>query len=82
MEVRIKKFDLNMLVKSNGIEFEVRSPDGSSQVGDCYLTMTGLVWCKGKTSKANGIKLSWKDLATLLESSASKSAALAAGKKA
>ena len=35
MEVHIKKFEVNMLVKSNGIEFEVRKPDGSSQIGDC-----------------------------------------------
>jgi len=54
VEVRIKKLDINMFVKQRGIEFEVRTPNGLSQVGDCYLTMTGLVWCKGKTTKPKG----------------------------
>ena len=82
MEVHIKKFEVNMLVKSNGIEFEVRKPDGSSQIGDCYVTMTGLVWCKGKTTKGNGVKISWDDLATVLDSSAAKKAAVKAAKDA
>ena len=30
MQVAIKSFDVNMQVKSNGIEFEVRSPDGTT----------------------------------------------------
>jgi len=80
MEVHIKKFDVNMLVKSSGIEFEVRKPDGSSQIGDCYVTMTGLVWCKGRTTKAKGIKISWDDLATVLGSAAARKAAVKAAK--
>jgi len=68
MQVRIKQFDVNMEVKSSGIEFEVRTPDGSQQLGDCYVTMTGLVWCKGKTSKKNGVRISWKDFIEYMES--------------
>ena len=78
MDVRIKKLDINMHVKQNGIEFEVRTPNGSSQVGDCYLTMTGLVWCKGKTTKSNGVKITWRELALILGSDATKKAALKA----
>jgi hypothetical protein len=80
VEVRIKKLDINMLVKQNGIEFEVRTPDGASQTGDCYLTMTGLVWCKGKTTKAKGTKISWDELAVVLGSDAAKKAALKAAR--
>lgn len=80
MEVRIKKLDINMFVKQRGIEFEVRTPNGLSQVGDCYLTMTGLVWCKGKTTKPKGIRISWDDLAVILDSSASRNAALKAAR--
>lgn len=80
MEVRIKRFDVNMVVKSKGIEFEVRTTDGSNQVGDCYVTMTGLVWCKGKTIKKNGIKISWDDLATVLGSDVAREAAVKAAK--
>lgn len=82
MEVRIKKFDVNMLVKTNGIEFEVRTPNGSSQKGDCYLTKTGLVWCKGKTTKPRGIKVNWNELAEILGSTAKKNAALKAARDA
>jgi hypothetical protein len=78
VQVRIKKFEVNMDVKSSGIEFEVRTPDGTSQIGDCYLTMTGLVWCIGKTHKKNGIKLSWTELQSILASQAAKAAALKA----
>ncbi len=67
MDVRIKKLDINMAVKQKGIEFEIRTPDGASQVGDCCLTMTNLVWCKGRTTKANGIKITWTELAEILD---------------
>ena len=80
MEVKIKTFDVNMLVKQNGIELEVRSPDGNTHIGDCYVTMTGLVWCKGRTTKANGTKLTWDELSTILASDAAKKAALKAAK--
>jgi hypothetical protein len=78
MDVRIKKLDINMSVKQNGIEFEVRTPNGTSQIGDCYLTMTGLVWCKGKTTKPNGVKVTWNELAVILSSDAAKKAAVKA----
>lgn len=80
MEVNIKSFDVNMQVKSNGIEFEVRTPDGKSQLGDCYLTMVGLVWCSGRTTKANGVKISWNDFMTIASSEASLKAAVKAAK--
>ena len=66
MKVSIKSFDVKMDVKSKGIEFEVRDPKGK-QLGDCYLTMTGLIWCSGKTSKENGKKISWKKFIAMME---------------
>ena len=80
MEVRIKKLDIAMLVKSNGIEFEVRTPDGGSQVGDCYVTMTGVIWCKGKTTKKNGVKMSWAELGDILDSATARTAAVTAAR--
>jgi hypothetical protein len=80
MDVKIKSFDVNMDVKSNGIEFEVRKPNGGAQLGDCYLTMTGLVWCKGKTTKPKGIKISWDDLTAILASEDAKKAAVKTAK--
>jgi hypothetical protein len=81
MQVKIKTFDVNMDVKSNGIEFEVRKPDGTAQVGDCYLTMTGLIWCSGKTAKKNGLKISWADFQEIMKSDTAKKAALKAAKQ-
>lgn len=51
MQVWIKSLEVDMQVKKNGVEFEVRSKDGAEQLGDCYATMTGLVWCQGRTKK-------------------------------
>ena len=78
MKVLIKSFDVAMEVKSKGVEFEVRSPDGSAHQGDCFATMTGVIWCKGRTSKQNGVKLTWKEMEEICESKESKKAALKA----
>jgi hypothetical protein len=80
MKVKIKSFDVAMDVKSNGIEFEVRSPDNKTQLGDCFLTMTGLVWCEGKKAKKSGIKMSWTDFMEIMKSEDTKKAALKAAK--
>jgi len=80
VRVYIKSFDVGMEVKSKGIEFEVRSPDNKTQLGDCYLTMTNLIWCKGKTSKAMGVKVPWDDLVTICASPKSLAAAVKAAK--
>ena len=41
MQVTIKKFDIDMPVKANGMELGVRTPDGAQQ-------------CKGRTKIAEG----------------------------
>ena len=69
-----------MMVKQKGIEFEVRKPDDSEQIGDCYMTMTGLVWCKGKTSKQKGVKISWDEFIEIMKPEGSKKAALKSAK--
>jgi hypothetical protein len=81
MQVKIKEFKIEMDVKSSGIEFEVRKPDGSTQIGDCVLTMTGLIWCKGKTDKKNGIKISWEEFISVMTSKASLEAAIKAARQ-
>lgn len=80
MNVKIKKFDVNVDVKTKGIEFEVRTPDGKAQLGDCRLTMTGLTWCPGKTSKKNGIMVKWPEFIDLLSSRDSLKRAVKAAK--
>lgn len=58
-KVTIKNLQVAMEVKTNGVEFDVS--DGG-HVGDLYVTKTGLTWCEGKTSKANGRRITWKEL--------------------
>jgi hypothetical protein len=81
MQVGIKSFDVEMVVKQKGIELEVKNAKGS-QLGDCYATMVGLVWCKGKKQKANGVKLKWEELQLLCTSDAVLKKALDAAKTA
>jgi hypothetical protein len=65
MQVSIKKFDVKMDIKSNGIEVDVADTRGT-HLGDLYVTMTSVIWCDGKTSKAKGKKLSWEKFITLM----------------
>jgi hypothetical protein len=60
MRVAIKSFEVEMDVKTNGIEFEVYDNDDNF-LGDCFLTKTGLTWCEGKTRRKNGVKVSWRE---------------------
>ncbi len=60
MKVSIKKFDVAMDVKTNGIEFDVYDNDGTFR-GDCIVTKTGITWCEGKVQRKNGVKVSWDD---------------------
>jgi hypothetical protein len=46
-------------VKNNGLEFDVS--DGG-HVGDLYVTKTGIIWCEGKITRANGRNIKWKEL--------------------
>lgn len=58
MKVSIKSFEVQMDVKTKGIEFQVNENDGTLR-GDCVLTKTGLIWCEGKTTPKNGKRVSW-----------------------
>ena len=82
MKVNIKEFNVEMQVKSSGIKFEVRSPNGEDQLGNCYLTMSGLIWCVGKRHKKNGVNISWEHFIAIMESHASVAAAVKAAGKA
>ncbi len=66
MKVSIKSFDIEKDVKSKGIVFEVRDTKGK-RLGDCYVTMTGLIWCRGKTRKENGKEMPWKKFIATME---------------
>ena len=64
MNVKIKKFEIEMEVKTNGIELEVRTPDGTKQLGDLIVSKTGLKWCKGKSTK--GKFMTWEKFTSMI----------------
>lgn len=82
MQVWIKSFDVAMQVKQNGIELEVRTPNGEEQLGDCYADMTGLTWSEGRKAKAKGVKIWWNDFILICSSEATLNAAIKAAKEA
>lgn len=66
MKVSIKDFHVDMPVKNKGVEFEIRSSDGV-HLGDVIITKAGVIWCKGRTRRKNGVRLSWDDFAALMD---------------
>ena len=58
-KVSIKNLAVDMDIKNKGVELDVY--DGDTHLGDLYVIKTGLVWCKGKTTKARGVKISWEE---------------------
>jgi hypothetical protein len=60
MEVHVKSLDADIDLKNNGMEIGVWDGDGKF-LGDLYVAKSGLTWCKGKTTRAKGIKASWNE---------------------
>jgi hypothetical protein len=58
MKVSVKDFAVTMEIKNKGIELDVYDNSGT-HLGDLVVTKTKLVWCKGKTSVANGKEITW-----------------------
>jgi len=65
MDVKIKKFEVDMVVRTKGIELEVRHPNGR-QIGDLVITKANIIWCPGKTARQNGMTLSWNDFVNMM----------------
>ena len=59
MKVRIKKVGV-VEIKNTGVEFQVRDNNDTLR-GDCCVTKTGLLWCRGRTTRRHGISISWDD---------------------
>ena len=67
MKVSIKDLSVDMEIKNSGVELDVYSPDGSKHLGDLIVTKSGLIWCKGRTSRENGVKISWEKFIEWME---------------
>lgn len=67
MKVSIKDLYVSMDLGNNGIELDVY--DGKdTHLGDLIISKSGVVWCKGRTIKKNGVKVSWENLIEFFES--------------
>ena len=60
---KIKNFSIEQILKTNGIEIQIDDKDG--QFGDIYVTKTGIIWCKGKTERSNGVKFTFDQIQSL-----------------
>ncbi len=67
MKVKINSLDVDMQVKNRGIEFQVRSSDGDKHLGDCIINRKGLTWCRGRTRRQTGTRISWRKFIELAE---------------
>lgn len=67
MIVSIKKFNVEMELKNSGVELEIRDTQGTF-LGDLVVDKSKLTWCKGRTTKANGIAISLEDFIKFMES--------------
>lgn len=65
MNVSIKDFGLDLDVKNRGIELGVK--DSKGQIGDLIITKSGLTWCKGKTRRNGGVRVTWTEFANFME---------------
>ena len=67
MKLNIKEITVKKLeVGASGTEFEVRDTK-DKHLGDFHVTKANLVWCKGKTKKENGVKMTWKKFMDIME---------------
>ena len=66
MNVSIKDFQVDMQLKNNGVELEVRSPQ-NQHLGDLCIGRGTIEWCKGKTNRGNGVQKNWQQLIAFFE---------------
>jgi hypothetical protein len=66
MQVFIKDLQVQMELKTNGIELEVRSPKGD-HIGDLSIGKGTIEWCRGRTRRGGGVRVSWDDLIEFFE---------------
>jgi hypothetical protein len=67
LKVSIKSLEVDMEIKNKGVELEIHEPDGTTRLGDLIITKTDLIWCAGKTRRANGIKIKWPAFVELIQ---------------
>jgi hypothetical protein len=59
--VHIKATTIELKIKTNGLELQI-DEKGGGQFGDIFVTKTGIIWCKGKTTRPKGVKIDYETL--------------------
>lgn len=59
MKVYVKEFDVEMEIKTKGVELQI-CDTSDKQIGDLVITKTKLIWCEGKTSRDHGKAVTWE----------------------
>jgi hypothetical protein len=67
MKVSVKDLAATIELKNKGIELDVYNSDGEHR-GDLVVTKTQLIWCHGRTPRANGTAINWEDFIEYIES--------------
>ena len=67
MKISIKQFDVQMDIKYNGIDLGVSDTSGK-HLGDLYVTQKRVIWCKGKTTKEKGVRMTWEKFIERMQS--------------
>lgn len=66
MKVTVKDLAAEIELKNNGMELEIRSPDGNEHLGDLVITKTNIIWCEGRQRRENGKKVPWQKFIELM----------------
>lgn len=64
MKVTIKEFDVEMELKNNGMELEVKN-NQRQHLGDICIGKAKIEWCPGRTRRGHGITKTWEELIAL-----------------
>lgn len=67
--VNIKAATVELRIKTNGLELQINEKD-AGQFGDLFVTKTGIIWCKGRTTRPNGCKIDFDTLNEICENMA------------
>lgn len=66
MKVTIKDLAVSMELGNTGIEFDIYD-NVDKHLGDLRLGRGTIEWCRGRTRRGNGKKVSWEGLIAWLE---------------
>ena len=66
MKIKIKDLQVSMDLANDGIQLAVND-NKDEYLGSLYVGKAHVIWCKGKTQKANGVKKTWADFITAFD---------------